>query len=119
MASITAAEKQLILAFWCKVDVEALGGDTLTCMFIVFPWIRRLFSNLDDPLQPSLSLGTSPLRELLCNKLHVDPINFRLQGEVLITLLAADFGKELTPAYHHAFHKLVGVVAHALACRSH
>uniref|UniRef100_A0A670ICQ5 Uncharacterized protein n=1 Tax=Podarcis muralis TaxID=64176 RepID=A0A670ICQ5_PODMU len=116
MVHWTAEEKQLINTLWSKVDVAALGGDTLSCRLTVFPWTRRLFSNLDDPLQPSLSLGTSPalsargqgaglyslalgtsrepppsmdldkvketfseLRELLCNKLHMDPVSFRVR----------------------------------------
>ncbi|XP_077782863.1 hemoglobin subunit beta-1-like [Podarcis muralis] len=86
------------------VDMAALDVDT----------ILRLL----DPLQPSLhevQEAFSELRELLCNKLHVDPLNFRLLGNILITMLASRFGKELTSAYHHAFHKLVRVVAHALA----
>ncbi|CAI5773818.1 hemoglobin subunit beta-1-like [Podarcis lilfordi] len=140
MVHWTAEEKQLINTFWSKVNVADLAGWAGTPLSTWIITIRaspfllpsflpslQLVDRLPldpafEPLQISLHKvkeAFSELRELLCDKLHVDPVNVRHQSEVLITLLAADFGKEFSPAYHHAFHKLVGVVAHALACRSH
>ncbi|XP_028581395.2 hemoglobin subunit beta-1-like [Podarcis muralis] len=147
MVHWTAEEKQLINTLWSKVDVAALGGETLACMMIVFPWTQRLFTHFGDISSPAAICANAKVKqhghkvlasfeeaiknldkiketfaklsELHCDKLHVDPVNFGLLGEVLITMLAARFGKEFTPAYHHAFHKLVKVVAHALAHRYH
>ncbi|XP_033001617.1 hemoglobin subunit beta-2-like [Lacerta agilis] len=147
MVHWTAEEKQLITTAWSKVDVATLGADSLAGLMIVFPWTRRLFTHFGDISSPAAISANpkvrahgkkvltafadaiknfdkikdtfAPLSELHCDKLHVDPVNFTLLGQVLITLLAAHFGKEFTPAYHHAFHKLVGVVSHALARRYH
>ncbi|XP_060130160.1 hemoglobin subunit beta-1-like [Zootoca vivipara] len=147
MVHWTAEEKQLITTAWGKVDVAAMGAEALATMLIVFPWTRRLFTHFGDVSSPSAITANAKVKahghkvlasfseavknpdkvkdtfaklsELHCEKLHVDPVNFLILGEVLITLLAAHFGKEFTPAYHHAFHKLVRVVAHAMARRYH
>uniref|UniRef100_A0A670ID30 Globin domain-containing protein n=1 Tax=Podarcis muralis TaxID=64176 RepID=A0A670ID30_PODMU len=137
----TAKEKQLINTACSKVNMAAISGDILARILVVYPWCQMLFGIFGNPLQPSLSLGTSPalfpqgqggffravkeafskLRELLCDKLHMDPVNFRVR--LLPTprhhRATPSPGKEFTPACHHAFHKLVGVTAHALARRSH
>uniref|UniRef100_A0A8C8RDH9 Globin domain-containing protein n=1 Tax=Pelusios castaneus TaxID=367368 RepID=A0A8C8RDH9_9SAUR len=57
------------------------------------------------------------LSELHCDKLHVDPENFRLLGDILIIVLASHFGQEFTPACQAAWQKLVHVVAHALSSK--
>ncbi|XP_010126401.1 PREDICTED: hemoglobin subunit beta-like, partial [Chlamydotis macqueenii] len=59
------------------------------------------------------------LSELHCDKLHVDPENFRLLGDILIIVLAAHFTKDFTPECQAAWQKLVRVVAHALARKYH
>ncbi|CAI5773823.1 hemoglobin beta subunit A [Podarcis lilfordi] len=113
------------------VDVDPWDDFILESLLIVFPWTRNLIINIWDVSDPAPSLGTSPalfargqggfseLRELLCDKLHVDPLNVRLLSKSSSPTPPTPFGQEFTPAYHHAFHKLFRVVAHALACRSH
>ncbi|XP_009704029.1 PREDICTED: hemoglobin subunit beta-like [Cariama cristata] len=59
------------------------------------------------------------LSKLHCDKLHVDPENFRLLGDILIIVLAAHFGKDFTSACQSAWQKMVRVVAHALAHEYH
>ncbi|XP_032346404.1 hemoglobin subunit beta [Camelus ferus] len=59
------------------------------------------------------------LSELHCDKLHVDPENFRLLGNVLVVVLARHFGKEFTPDLQAAYQKVVAGVANALAHRYH
>ncbi|XP_061485246.1 hemoglobin subunit beta-1-like [Rhineura floridana] len=147
MVHWTAEEKQLILNLWGRIDVATVGGEALCCLLVVYPWTRRLFRDFGDISNAAAICANAKIKahgkkvltsfgdaiknldnvkdtfaklsELHCDKLHVDPENFRRLGDVLITLLAAHFGKEFTPAYHHAFQKLTGVVAHALAHRYH
>eukprot|EP00070_Physeter_catodon_P015781 XP_023973981.2 hemoglobin subunit beta-1/2-like [Physeter catodon] len=59
------------------------------------------------------------LSELHCDKLHVDPENFRLLGNVLVVVLARHFGKEFTPELQTAYQKVVAGVANALAHKYH
>ncbi|EPY72748.1 Hemoglobin epsilon chain-like protein [Camelus ferus] len=53
------------------------------------------------------------LIELPCDKLHVDPENFRLLGNVLVVVLARHFGKEFTPDLQAAYQKVMVGVANA------
>ncbi|XP_075775830.1 hemoglobin subunit beta-like [Pelodiscus sinensis] len=147
MVHWTAEEKQFITSLWGKVDVAECGGEALARLLIVYPWTQRFFSSFGNLSSPTAILGNPKVRahgkkvltsfgeavknldhvkatyaklsELHCNKLHVDPENFRLLGDILVIVLASHFGKEFTPACQAAWQKLVGVVAHALAHQYH
>uniref|UniRef100_A0A914DNC2 Globin family profile domain-containing protein n=1 Tax=Acrobeloides nanus TaxID=290746 RepID=A0A914DNC2_9BILA len=143
MVHWTAEEKQLITNIWSKVNVADVGGETLGRLLVVYPWTQRFFANFGN-LSCATAIHGNPrvrahgkkvlssfgdatknldniketfakLSELHCDKLHVDPENFKLLGNVLIVVLAGHFGKDFTPACHAVFQKLVKVVAHALA----
>ncbi|XP_067414744.1 hemoglobin subunit beta [Emydura macquarii macquarii] len=143
MVHWTAEEKQLITSLWGKVNVEECGGEALARLLIVYPWTQRFFSSFGNLSSPTAILGNPKVRahgkkvltsfgdavkdldnikatyaklsELHCNKLHVDPENFRLLGDILIIVLAAHFSREFTPACQAAWQKLVRVVAHGLS----
>uniref|UniRef100_A0A0B8RYN2 Hemoglobin subunit beta-1 n=1 Tax=Philothamnus irregularis TaxID=1899461 RepID=A0A0B8RYN2_9SAUR len=147
MVHWTAEEKSAITSTWGKVDVALIGGESLCRLLIVYPWTQRFFTNFgnlsnaaaiqsnaqvkahgkkvftafgDAVKNPEAVKETfAKLSELHCDKLHVDPINFKLLGQILITVLAAHFGKEFTPHIQASYQKLVSVVAHALAHRYH
>nr|P41332.1 RecName: Full=Hemoglobin subunit beta; AltName: Full=Beta-globin; AltName: Full=Hemoglobin beta chain [Hydrophis gracilis] len=139
----SAEEKQLITGLWGKVDVAEVGGATLGKLLVVFPWTQRFFAHFGN-LSSANAIICNPvvkahgkkvltsfgeaikhldsiketfakLSELHCEKLHVDPENFRLLGNILIIVLAGHHGKEFTPSTHAAFQKLVRAVAHSLA----
>uniref|UniRef100_A0A8C6ED22 Globin domain-containing protein n=2 Tax=Pecora TaxID=35500 RepID=A0A8C6ED22_MOSMO len=59
------------------------------------------------------------LSELHCDKLHVDPENFRLLGNMILIVLATHFSKEFTPQMQAAWQKLTNAVASALAHKYH
>ncbi|XP_062983400.1 hemoglobin subunit beta-like [Elgaria multicarinata webbii] len=147
MVHWTAEEKQYIQGLWSKVDVASIGGEALATLLFVYPWTQRFFQDFGN-LSSYAAISSNAkvkahgkkvfnafgegvkhldniketfakLSELHCDKLHVDPENFRLLGDVLITLLAAHYGKEFNACYHAAFQKLVSVVSHALAHRYH
>ncbi|KAF7236613.1 Hemoglobin subunit beta-1 [Varanus komodoensis] len=147
MVHWTAEEKQLICNLWGKVDVGTTGGETLGRLLVVYPWTQRFFTDFGNLSNAAAicsnakvkahgkkvltSFGDAiknldniketfaKLSELHCDKLHVDPENFKLLGDILITVLASQFGKDFNANYHASFQKLVNVVAHALAHRYH
>ncbi|KAL8191454.1 UNVERIFIED_CONTAM: Hemoglobin subunit beta-2 [Gekko kuhli] len=147
MVHWTDEEKQIITSVWSKVDLAEIGAQSLACLLVVYPWTQRFFSHFGNLSSPTAICGNPKVRahgkkvltsfgeaiknldsikktfanlsELHCDKLHVDPENFKLLGDVLVIVMASHFGKDFTPAVHSAFHKLVRVVAHALALRYH
>ncbi|XP_052011956.1 hemoglobin subunit beta-H0 [Apodemus sylvaticus] len=147
MVHFTAEEKAAITSIWDKVDLEKVGGETLGRLLIVYPWTQRFFDkfgNLSSPLaimgNPRIrshgkkvltSLGSAvknmdnlketfaPLSELHCDKLHVDPENFKLLGNMLVIVLSSYFGKEFTAEVQAAWQKLVAGVATALSHKYH
>ncbi|NWI78480.1 HBRH protein, partial [Dryoscopus gambensis] len=147
MVHWSAEEKQLIASVWGKVSVEECGAEALARLLIVYPWTQRFFDNFGNLSSPTAILGNpkvqahgkkvltsfgdavknldsikkcfAQLSKLHCDKLHVDPENFRLLGDILIIVLAAHFTKDFTPACQATWQKLVGVVAHALAHKYH
>ncbi|XP_060130161.1 hemoglobin subunit beta-1-like [Zootoca vivipara] len=147
MVQWTAEEKELIAQIWAKTDVAVIGADSLGGLLVVYPWTQRLFAHFGNLSSPAAILGNPrvkahgtkvltsfgeavknpdkvkdtfcKLSELHCDKLHVDPENFKLLGNILLICLASHFGKEFTPAAHAAFQKLTNVVAHALTRQYH
>ncbi|XP_020647556.3 hemoglobin subunit beta-1-like [Pogona vitticeps] len=147
MVHWTAEEKQLITSLWGKVDVANVGGECLCRLLIVYPWTQRFFTEFGNLSNAQAILGNAKIKahgkkvltsfgdavknldsvketfaklsELHCDKLHVDPVNFRLLGDIILTVLGVHYGKDFTPACHAAFQKLTGVVAHGLAHRYH
>ncbi|NXB97860.1 HBB protein, partial [Orthonyx spaldingii] len=143
----TAEEKQLITGLWGKVSVAKCGGEALARLLIIYPWIQRFFTAFGNLSSPTAILGNpmvhahgqkvltsfreavknlnnikkcfAQLSKLHCDKLHVDPENFRLLGDILIIVLAANHGTEFSPACQAAWQKMVRVVARALAHEYH
>ncbi|XP_030333174.1 hemoglobin subunit epsilon isoform X2 [Strigops habroptila] len=105
MVHWSAEEKQLIASLWGKVNVEECGAEALARLLIVYPWTQRFFSSFGNLSSPTAIIGNpkvrahgkkvltsfgeavknldnikatySKLSELHCEKLHVDPENFR------------------------------------------
>ncbi|XP_058401766.1 hemoglobin subunit beta-like [Diceros bicornis minor] len=147
MVELTAEEKAAVLALWDKVNEEEVGGEALGRLLVVYPWTQRFFDSFGDLSTPAAVLGNpkvkahgkkvlhsfgdgvhhldnlkgtfAALSELHCDKLHVDPENFRLLGNVLVVVLAQHFGKEFTPQLQAAYQKVVAGVANALAHKYH
>uniref|UniRef100_A0A8V0XM21 Hemoglobin subunit epsilon 1 n=1 Tax=Gallus gallus TaxID=9031 RepID=A0A8V0XM21_CHICK len=147
MVHWTAEEKQLITGLWGKVNVAECGAEALARLLIVYPWTQRFFASFGNLSSPTAIMGNPRVRahgkkvlssfgeavknldnikntyaklsELHCDKLHVDPENFRLLGDILIIVLASHFARDFTPACQFAWQKLVNVVAHALARKYH
>ncbi|XP_066478607.1 hemoglobin subunit beta-1-like [Tiliqua scincoides] len=147
MVHWTGDEKKLITSLWAKVNVAEIGGECLAYLMIVYPWTQRFFGHFGNISNAECILANAKVKEhgkkvltsfgdaiknldniketfaklsvLHCEKLHVDPENFKLLGDILITRLAAHFGKEFTPEVQAAYRKLVGAVSHALGRQYH
>ncbi|XP_007533486.2 hemoglobin subunit beta-like [Erinaceus europaeus] len=104
MVHLTAEEK--VTALWNKVDVGKIGGEALGRLLVVYPWTQRFFDSFGDLSSADAVMGNpkvkahgakvlqsmgdgiknldnlkgtfSKLSELHCDKLHVDPENFRV-----------------------------------------
>ncbi|XP_011830554.1 PREDICTED: LOW QUALITY PROTEIN: hemoglobin subunit delta-like [Mandrillus leucophaeus] len=147
MVHLTPEEKTVVSALWGKVNVDAVGGEALGRLLVVHPWTQRFFESFGDLSSPAAVMGNpkvkahgkkvlgvfsdglahldnlkgtfSQLSELHCDKLHVDPGNFRLLGNVLVCVLAHNFDKEFTLQVQAAYQKVVAGVANALAHKYH
>ncbi|KAL2806651.1 hemoglobin subunit beta [Daubentonia madagascariensis] len=147
MVNLSAEEKDHVTSLWGKVDVEKVGGEALGRLLVVYPWTQRFFDSFGDLSSPSAVMGNAKVKahgkkvlsafseglahlenlkgtfaklsELHCDKLHVDPQNFTLLGNVLVVVLAEHFGKEFTPQVQAAYQKVVAGVANALAHKYH
>ncbi|XP_053417558.1 hemoglobin subunit gamma [Nycticebus coucang] len=147
MVHFTAEEKAIITSLWGKVNVEVDGGEALGRLLVVYPWTQRFFDTFGNLSSASAIMGNpkvkahgkkvlgslgeaiknmddlkgtfSHLSELHCDRLHVDPENFRLLGNVLVIVFAKHFGKEFTPQIQAAWQKMVAGVATALAHKYH
>ncbi|XP_007071481.2 hemoglobin subunit beta [Chelonia mydas] len=147
MKTWTAEERHYITATWDKLNVEEIGSESLARLLIVYPWTQKFFEDFGNLSTSSAilhntrvhdhgkkvlnSFGSAvknmdhikesfaELSKLHCDRLHVDPENFKLLGSILIIVLAMHFGKECTPAWQAAWQKLVSAVAHALTLEYH
>ncbi|KAK9402736.1 hemoglobin subunit beta-2 [Crotalus adamanteus] len=121
MVHWTPEEKQLITALWSEVDVLEVGAATHGKLLVVYPWTQRFFAHFGNLSGPSaiyvnplvrahgkkvlsafgeaiknmenIKETFSMLSELHYEKLHVDPENFRLLGNILIIILAGHHGE--------------------------
>nr|SAI82234.1 TPA: globin B2 [Oryctolagus cuniculus] len=147
MVHFTPEEKCIISKQWGQVNIDETGGEALGRLLVVYPWTQRFFDNFGNLSSSSAIMGNpkvkahgkkvltsfgdaiknmdnlkgafAKLSELHCDKLHVDPENFKLLGNVLVIVLAKYFGKEFTPQVQSAWQKLVAGVATALAHKYH
>ncbi|XP_070282863.1 hemoglobin subunit epsilon-2 [Myotis yumanensis] len=147
MVHFTAEEKAAVASLWAKVNVEAAGGEVLGRLLVVYPWTQRFFDTFGNLSSETAIMGNpkvrahgkkvltsfgnavkhmddlkstySQLSELHCDRLHVDPENFKLLGNMILIVLATQFGREFTPQMQAAWQKLTTAVANALAYKYH
>ncbi|XP_066109873.1 hemoglobin subunit epsilon-2 [Saccopteryx bilineata] len=147
MVHFTAEDKTAVASLWAKVNVEVTGGEVLGRLLVVYPWTQRFFDSFGNLSSETAIMGNpkvkahgkkvltsfgnavkhmddlkstfSQLSELHCDRLHVDPENFRLLGNMILVVLATHFGKEFTPQMQAAWQKLTTAVANALAYKYH
>ncbi|KAM5247590.1 hemoglobin subunit epsilon-1 isoform 2-T2 [Ctenodactylus gundi] len=147
MGHFTAEEKAAVTNIWSKTNVEEVGGEALGRLLTVYPWTQRFFDHFGNLSSPSAIMGNpkvkahgrkvitafgealhhledlkgafAKLSELHCDKLHVDPENFKLLGNMIVIVLADHFGEDFTPEVQAAWQKMVAGVATALGHKYH
>ncbi|XP_027716738.1 hemoglobin subunit beta [Vombatus ursinus] len=147
MVHLSSEEKNLITSQWGKVKIEQVGGEALARLLIVYPWTSRFFDHFGDLSNAKAVISNAKvlahgakvlvafgdaikhlddlkgtfasLSELHCDKLHVDPENFRLLGNIIVIILAEHFGHDFTLEAQAAWQKVVAGVANALAHKYH
>ncbi|XP_028371468.1 hemoglobin subunit epsilon-2 [Phyllostomus discolor] len=147
MVHFTAEEKAAVASLWAKVNVDVAGGEILGRLLVVYPWTQRFFDNFGNLSSETAIMGNpkvkahgkkvltsfgnavkhmddlkgtfSQLSELHCDRLHVDPENFKLLGNMILIVLATQFGREFTPQMQAAWQKLTTAVANALTFKYH
>uniref|UniRef100_A0A6M2DIF2 Putative hemoglobin subunit beta-1 n=1 Tax=Xenopsylla cheopis TaxID=163159 RepID=A0A6M2DIF2_XENCH len=147
MVHLTDAEKAAVNGLWGKVNPDNVGAEALGRLLVVYPWTQRYFDKFGDLSSASAIMGNpkvkahgkkvinafndglkhldnlkgtfANLSELHCDKLHVDPENFRLLGNMIVIMMGHHLGKEFTPSAQAAFQKVVAGVASALAHKYH
>ncbi|XP_006777863.2 PREDICTED: hemoglobin subunit epsilon-like, partial [Myotis davidii] len=109
MVHFTAEEKAAVASLWAKVNVEVAGGEVLGRLLVVYPWTQRFFDTFGNLSSETAIMGNpkvrahgkkvltsfgnavkhmddlkstySQLSELHCDRLHVDPENFKVSSE--------------------------------------
>nr|AGT37223.1 hemoglobin beta chain [Ochotona princeps] len=147
MVHLSAEEKAAVTALWGKVNVDEVGGETLGRLLVVYPWTQRFFETFGDLSSASAVMGHAEVKthgkkvmnafsdglhhldylmgtfaklsELHCDKLHVDPENFKLLGNVLVVVLSHHFGGEFTPQVQAAWQKVVSGLDNSMAHKYH
>uniref|UniRef100_A0A673GN86 Hemoglobin, beta adult 2 n=1 Tax=Sinocyclocheilus rhinocerous TaxID=307959 RepID=A0A673GN86_9TELE len=114
-------------------------------LLIVYPWTQRYFGSFGNLSSAAAILGNpkvsnhgktvlnaldkavknldgikgtySELSQLHCDKLNVDPDNFRLLADCLTIVVATAFGSAFSPAVQATWQKFLSVVVSALSSR--
>ncbi|XP_016131447.1 hemoglobin subunit beta-2-like, partial [Sinocyclocheilus grahami] len=76
---------------------------------VVLHGLDRAVKNMDN-----IKAAYAELSVLHSEKLHVDPDNFRLLGDCLTVVVAAQLGAAFTPEVQAAFQKFLAVVISSL-----
>ncbi|XP_067224728.1 hemoglobin subunit beta-like [Chanodichthys erythropterus] len=145
----TDQERAYIQNIFSKLNYEEVGPKALQRALIVYPWTQRYFAgfgnlynaeaimcnpmvaahgtvvlhgldkamkNMDDIKNAYTDLALSVLHS---EKLHVDPDNFRLLGDCLTVVIAANMGTSFTADVQAAWQKFLAVVVSALRRQYH
>ncbi|XP_016321145.1 hemoglobin, beta adult 2 isoform X2 [Sinocyclocheilus anshuiensis] len=142
MVEWSDSERNTIASVWGKINVGEIGPQALARVLIVYPWTQRYFGSFGNLSSAAAILGNpkvsnhgktvlnalekavknldgikgtySELSQLYCDKLNVDPDNFRLLADCLTIVVATAFGSAFSPA---TWQKFLSVVVSALSSR--
>ncbi|XP_016371607.1 hemoglobin cathodic subunit beta-like [Sinocyclocheilus rhinocerous] len=145
MVEWSDSERNTIASVWGKINVGEIGPQALARLLIVYPWTQRYFGSFGNLSSAAAILGNpkvsnhgktvlnaldkavknldgikgtySELSQLHCDKLNVDPDNFRLLADCLTIVVATAFGSAFSPAVQATWQKFLSVVVSALSSR--
>ncbi|KAL6457284.1 hypothetical protein MHYP_G00342470 [Metynnis hypsauchen] len=145
MVEWSDAERSAISGVWGKVNIDEIGPQALGRLLIVYPWTQRYFGSFGDLSSAAAIMGNpkvaahgrvvlgaldkavknldnikatySSLSQLHCDKLNVDPDNFRLLADCLTIVVSIKLGGAFSPQVQGTFQKFLAVVVAALSSR--
>ncbi|XP_030645696.1 hemoglobin, beta adult 2 [Chanos chanos] len=143
MVEWSSSERSTITGVWGKVNVNEVGPQALARVLIVYPWTQRYFESFGNLSSPAAIIGNPKvathgktvlnslgdgvknmddikgtymkLSKLHCEKLNVDPDNFRLLADCITIVIAAKFGSAFSPEVQAVWRKFVAAVVEALS----
>ncbi|XP_065108158.1 hemoglobin, beta adult 2 [Paramisgurnus dabryanus] len=145
MVEWSPAERKVIADVWGKINPDEVGHQALVRMFVVYPWTQRYFGTFGNLSNVAAITGNpkvaehgktvlgaldkavkhmddikgiyAKLSKLHCEKLNVDPDNFKLLADCLTIVVALKFGNAFTPEVQATWQKFLCVVVAALSSR--
>ncbi|XP_010728820.1 hemoglobin cathodic subunit beta isoform X2 [Larimichthys crocea] len=143
MVKWTEKERSTVSAVWEKVVIDETGPEALRRMLIVYPWTERYFETFGDIFSADTILNNSKvaahgivvlkeldkavknmdniegtyaaLSRLHCEKLTVDPENFRLIADCITISVACKLRSALDHQAQATWQKFLSVVAEAMS----
>ncbi|KAG7505760.1 hemoglobin cathodic subunit beta-like [Solea senegalensis] len=142
MVKFTEQERDVVRAVWEKVDVDEIGPEALIRVLITYPWTERYFGKFGDLFSISAvstnaklaehgkvvlrSLGRAvedmdnikktyaELSRLHCEKIHVDPDNFRLLADCITITIACKLKSTFNSNVQATWQKFLTAVVEAM-----
>ncbi|XP_039979595.1 hemoglobin subunit beta-1-like [Xiphias gladius] len=142
MVKWTDKERSTIKAVWEKVNVDEVGPEALRRVLIVYPWTERYFGTFGDIATATAVMNNckvaahgkvvlnalghavrnldnikstyAALSQLHCEKLQVDPDNFRLLADCITITVACKFRSALDPQIQATWQKFLSAVVDAM-----
>uniref|UniRef100_A0A673M1Q9 Hemoglobin subunit beta-2-like n=1 Tax=Sinocyclocheilus rhinocerous TaxID=307959 RepID=A0A673M1Q9_9TELE len=137
----TEFERTTIQDIFSKMNYDIVGQQALARCLIVYPWTQRYFGNFGNLYNAAAIMGNPMVAahgKVVLHGLdkavknmdnikaayaelsrHVDPDNFRLLGDCLTVVVAAQLGAAFTPEVQAAFQKFLAVVISSLRRQYH
>ncbi|XP_058625918.1 hemoglobin subunit beta-2-like [Onychostoma macrolepis] len=147
MVEWTEFERATIQDIFTNMNYDVVGPQSLARCLIVYPWTQRYFGKFGVLYNAAAIMGNpmiaahgkvvlrglekaaknmdnikatyADLSVLHSEKLHVDPDNFRLLGDCLTVVVAAQLGAAFTPEAQAAFQKFLAVAISSLQRQYH
>ncbi|XP_070846275.1 hemoglobin, alpha embryonic 5 [Chaetodon trifascialis] len=138
--SLTDKDKATVKALWAKISksADAIGGEALSRMFVVYPQTKTYFSHWPDTAPGSATLkahgkkvmggvaqavakiddltnGLLELSEQHAFQLRVDPANFKILSHCILVVISTMFPNDFTPEAHVSLDKFLVALALALS----
>nr|QXU63705.1 hemoglobin beta 4 [Sciaenops ocellatus] len=143
MVRWTDKERSTVSAVWEKVVIDETGPEALQRVLIVYPWTERYFGSFGDIFSADTVLNNSKvaahgkvvlkaldtavknmdniwgtyaaLSRLHCEKLNVDPDNFRLMADCITITVACKLRSALDHQAQATWQKFLSVVVEAMS----
>ncbi|XP_044036530.1 hemoglobin subunit beta-1-like [Siniperca chuatsi] len=143
MVKWTDKERSTVSAVWEKVNIDEIGPQALARVLIVYPWTERYFGAFGDVFTVTAVLNNAKvaahgkvvlkaldeavknidnirgtyaaLSRMHCEKLHVDPDNFRLLADCITIAVACKLRSAFNPQAQATWQKFLSAVVEAMS----